>query len=110
MPTAQLTVRNTDNVEGGSKILDQVVADVDAAFRGLGDVVNQDTLITVTFTGAGVDTRVFHGLGHIPKSWEVVDVNAFVQFRRSPTVNADQKNTLLLQASAAPVTATFRIQ
>lgn len=101
MPIAKFFSRSTDGKPGGSPIIDQVIADVDSGFRSIGDVVNNAVIVTVTFTGAATDTRAIHRLGHPPLTWEVVDRDANINVWRSPTVNSDAKNTMLLQASGA---------
>lgn len=101
MAKARFNAISTASQPGGSAILDQVVTNVDTALRELGDIVTNDALVSVTFTGAAVDTRATHKLGFVPRSWEVVDKTANINVWRSLTVNADAKNTMLLQASGA---------
>lgn len=107
MAKATLMIGTTAGQPGGSPVLDNVVEKVGSAFASLGDVVNNEALVTVSIPGGGVDFEVRHQLGYIPKARDIVDIDANATIWRSPTVNADPRNTVILRASAA-VTVTLR--
>lgn len=65
-----------------------------------------DTTVVQAFA-AGVDTKVFHGLGRPVASWEVLDKDADANLWRSPDPNARAGLYIVMQASAA-VTVKLR--
>ena len=96
---------NTSGQEGGSTILDRLMSAVEASFDSLKGAVLNDTLVRATL-GTG-DTVVTHGLGYVPRTWEIVDRDANANVWRSPTVNQRASSTIILRASAA-VTVLLR--
>ena len=105
---ANFETHRTVGKPGGSDILDTVQDFIARAFTRLGDVVQNDKLITVTFGMAETDVKFAHGLGHVFLTWEVVRQNAAAVVWDSPTVNDAPDRFVILRASA-PVTVVLRV-
>lgn len=115
MAKADFTKISTQGSTGGSTVLDRVIGYIADAFRRLGDVVANDNLIPVTFSGAAMTpvlgVQVKHGLrtatggAYAPASWEVVRLDSNATLWESPSDNA--ADHLVLNASA-PCKATVR--
>ncbi len=74
MSMIPLTHRNTTGQPGGSTLLDRILDDLIKTFDSIAQLITNDALVT-TFLGP-VDSKICHGLGHLPKSWEIVDITA----------------------------------
>lgn len=98
---ANFQSKATDGITGGSPILDRIINAISDAFARLGDIVTNNKIIPVTFTGAGVDVSVAHGLSSAVTSFDVVDLDAAAIVFRSPTSNPQPRLTIILRASAA---------
>jgi hypothetical protein len=74
---------NTTGQPGGSTMLDRVIDSLVKTFDSLKNVVLNDALVQVRLVVT--DTNVYHGLGHVPKSWELLDnTGAATVFRTAP--------------------------
>jgi hypothetical protein len=103
---AQIEQFSTSKLPGGSTTMDRVFAAIVKGVKSLGNVVNNDTLITVTVAGAG-NFQLNHGLGQPVTTWEVVRRNSSaVVYEATPSVNTD---VYLNMVSSAAGTLTFRV-
>lgn len=98
-------VQPTAGQPGGSSLLDEILRRVRVTLQSLARVVTNDHLVSAAI--ATTDTQVFHGLGALPLTIEVVGLNADAAVWESTTVNSQRDRYVLLRASA-PVTATLR--
>lgn len=89
----------------GNGLLDRLVERLRDVFASLGRPVTNDNLVSVTL-GTG-PTQVFHGLGEIPRAWEVVGRDAGEVVYEPAIVNGARMRYLYLQATG-PVTVTLR--
>lgn len=107
MARSKLLVGSTAGQPGGSNILDRVVAAISSALEALGDVVNNDKVVTQRLVAAAGDQKVFHGLGSAPKAWDLIDQDANAVVWRSATVNPTPQDYLLFRTTA-DVNVTIR--
>jgi hypothetical protein len=99
---------DVEQQDTGSPVLDRILARLRTTLGSLTQAVTNDRLVDVTFSAVNTDVQVFHGLGFPPVSWEVVDRDAAVTVWRSTTVNSRPRDTIILRASAAPLTVRIR--
>ena len=97
-----------DTTPTGMSVLDRIFDRIRLTFQSLAKAVTNDRLVSVTFAAATTDLAVRHGLGAPPVTWEVVGINAGANVWQSATVNATPRETIIMQASAAPVTVLVR--
>jgi len=97
-----------DVQDTGQSLLDRILGRLRITLRSLELAVTNDRLVSVAFPASNTDVQVFHGLAAPPRSWEVIDRDADVNVWRSSTVNTKPRETIILRASAAPVTVTVR--
>lgn len=74
-------------------------------FNSLRSVVQNDKLITASLDVT--ESRIFHGLGFSPLTWEVVGLDAAVAVYESPLFNADRDRFVVMRASG-PCRAKLR--
>lgn len=94
-------VQDTESQPGGSTLLDSILRRLRQTLGSLAKAVTNDHLVAVVFPSASTDVQVRHGLRGSVLTWEVVDATAEVNVWRSPTVNGNPGEFLILQASAA---------
>lgn len=91
---------STDGKEGGSKILDRVLAMLETSIGSLRRAVTNDKLVRIALDNSR-DWPVTHGLGHAVQTWEIVDRNANATVWQPATRNATPASSILLRSSAA---------
>jgi len=99
---------DVEQQDTGSAVLNRILARLRTTLGSLTQAVTNDRLVDVTFAAVDTDVQVFHGLGFPPVSWEVIDRDAAVTVWRSTTVNPRPRDTIILRASAAPLTVRIR--
>jgi hypothetical protein len=93
---------NSSGQPGGSLFLDRVLGGLMAFSQRLRFAVTNDVLVSASIGTS--DTVVPHGLGEVPRGWEVVDLNANAVVWRSGDAT---KSGITLRASA-PVDVVIR--
>lgn len=84
----------------GSPLLDRLVDQLTSVFKKLGSIVTNNKVVPAKFTTPATDVVVFHGLGFVYTSWDVVDIDANAVVYRSPTANNQPDRSIILRASA----------
>jgi hypothetical protein len=89
----------------GNPALESIVQALINTFRSLQNAVTNDNLVTTKISTYG--TRVFHGLGRPPTTWEVVGLQGPYFVYEDTFAEADRTRFLVLRAEG-DVTATIR--
>lgn len=106
---ADFTAIQTQGQQGGSSVLDRVIKFVGDAFSKIGDVVNNDRIVSVTFAaGALTGVQVQHSLGFVPKSWDVVDLDTDARIWRSDNAAGVDSTQVFTFNASAPCNAKIR--
>ena len=95
----------TEGKPGGSRLLDDILDRLGVCLGSLAKAVTNERLIFATLDSS--PRQVFHGLGAIPVTWEIVGRDAAEVVFEPAIVNGERRKFLYLQASG-PVNVTVR--
>lgn len=95
----------TSGLDRDPTLLDRIFGLVRESFDSLRSAVTNDNLVRQAI--AVTDTKVFHGLGVSPRTWEIVGTNGPGVVYESATANQARPLYVVLVATA-PVTVTIR--
>lgn len=108
IPFPQIQIPRDPENPGGT-VLNRIAQAISATFGSLKNVVTNDALVgnrprtpggQVRVPIAVIDTKVFHGLGHVVVTWEVCDIDAAATVYQSSSHNASPSQYIILKASA----------
>lgn len=89
----------------GNAVADRLFDRIVTTLRSIADAVLNRHLVFVELTTT--PTQVFHGLGTIPRTIEVVGLDAGEVVFESPLVNSARRTFVMMQATG-PCSATLR--